>query len=102
MTLILDLSDQDETRLVELARSQGLDPAEAAMRLIHDHLPTNPKGENVPDAENSRAISLPRSWLAEEATADPQAIRDAQEEMEEFKRSMNANREATGERLVCP
>ena len=54
------------------------------------------------DAENAAAIALLQSWREEDATNDPEEIRVAEEDLAEFKRNMNANRIATGERLVYP
>jgi len=54
------------------------------------------------DAENAAAIALLRAWREEDATDDPEEIRKAEQELEEFKRNINANREVTGERRVYP
>lgn len=54
------------------------------------------------DAENAAAIALLDSWLVQDSTDDPEELREAEEEFEELKRNMNANRFATGERLVFP
>ena len=42
-----------------------------------------------------------KSWIAE-APTDPEGIREAEKGLDEFKRNMNANRAATGERLPDP
>ncbi len=55
----------------------------------------------VPD-KNRAAIALLQSWLQTEATDDPEEIQRTEEELAEFKQRMNANRAATGERLVFP
>ena len=60
------------------------------------------EAEPVIDAENAAAIALLRSWREQDATDDPEELRKAEEELAEFKRNMNANRAATGERLVYP
>ena len=51
--------------------------------------------------KNKPAIDLLQSWMREDVTDDPEKIRRAEEEVEELKRNLNANRAATGERLVC-
>jgi hypothetical protein len=56
----------------------------------------------VIDAENAAAIALLKAWREQDATDDPEEVRKAEEELAEFKRNMNANRAATGERLVYP
>ncbi len=103
MTLTIDLTPAEEARLADAARRAGLAPAEAARKLVTEHLPPI-KDERTREeiARNAPSISLLRSWLAEEATDDPDEIRRAEEELAEFKRKMNANRAATGERLLYP
>ena len=63
--------------------------------------------EHLPPAESDHkphgtAADLLRGWLRDEATDDPAQIQKAQEELDEFKRNINANRMATGERLSYP
>ncbi len=99
MTLTIDLTPAEEARLAAAARRAGLAPTEAARRLVTEHLPLV---ETEGDARNAASIALLQSWLAEDATDDPEEIRRAEEELAEFKRSMNANRAATGERLLYP
>ena len=65
-------------------------------------IPTVDEAKPVIDAENAAAIALLKSWREQDATDDPEEIRQAEEELAEFKRNMNANRAATGERLVYP
>ena len=54
------------------------------------------------DAGNAASIALLRSWLEEDATDDPEEIREAQKELDEFKRSINAERESVGARQIYP
>jgi len=49
-----------------------------------------------------RGAAYLRARLAEEATDDPEEIRKAQEELDEFKRSMNATRKEGGAQLLFP
>ena len=60
------------------------------------------KARPVIDAENTAAIALLEFWLQEDATDDPEEIRKSEEEYAELKRNLNANRAATGERLIFP
>lgn len=99
MTLTIDLTPAEEARLAAAARRAGLAPAEAARKLVTEHLPPT---ETEGKARNADSIALLQSWLAEDATDDPDEIRRAEEELAEFKRNMNANRAATGERLLYP
>jgi hypothetical protein len=102
MTLILDLSHEDEMRLEELARQRGMAPAEAALQLVVDHLPPVADGNSRIDGENAAAIAFLRRRIGEEASSDPREIANAEAEVEEMKRDLNANRAETGERLLFP
>jgi len=96
MTLTIDLTPAEEARLTAAARRAGLAPAEAARKLVTEHLPP---AEQEP---RKTASDLLRGWLRDEATDDPAQIQKAQAELDEFKRNINANRAATGERLPFP
>ena len=68
-----------------------------------DELTSAPdEAKPVIDAKNAAAIAYLDRRLKEEATDDPEEIRKSEEEYEELKRNLNANRAATGERLVFP
>jgi hypothetical protein len=58
--------------------------------------------EPLPDPENAASIALLKAWLEEDATEDPQELRQAEAELEEFKRNMNQPRKAAGARLLYP
>ena len=45
---------------------------------------------------------LMRLWLEEDATDNPEEIRQAEEELKEFKRNMNKPRKEAGARLLFP
>ena len=51
---------------------------------------------------DTATLELLATWKAEDATTDPEKIREADEEIAEFKKAMNANRAATGARLLFP
>ena len=54
------------------------------------------------DDKAKAAIAWLDARIAEGMNADPETKRHAEEELAEFKHNMNANRAATGERLVYP
>lgn len=56
----------------------------------------------LPDPKNAASIALLKSWLEEDATDDPDEMRQAEEELREFKRNMNLPRKETGARLHYP
>ena len=51
---------------------------------------------------DTATLELLASWKAEDATTDPEKLREADEEIAQFKEAMNANRAATGARLLFP
>jgi hypothetical protein len=51
----------------------------------------------VARARNQAGIDLMRQWREEDAALSPTEATEADQEFEEFKRNMNANRAATGE-----
>ena len=56
----------------------------------------------LPDPENAASIALLKTLLEEDATDDPQELRQAEEELREFKRNMNLPRKEAGARLLYP
>jgi len=128
MTLTLDLTPTEEAQITAVAQSTGLSPAEAARKLLTQNLPppetegrlrnassiallqswltedTNDDSDAIRQEQMSppSPAALLRGWLRDEATNDPAVIQKAQAELDEFKRNMNANRAATGERLPYP
>jgi len=102
MSLTISLTPTEEARLSAAATKNGIAPEEFARKLVTDHLPVLPAEPGMIDEENARAIALLDKWIQEDATDDPEEIRQAEEELAEFKRNMNANRAATGERLAFP
>ncbi len=51
---------------------------------------------------DTETLALLEGWAREDATDDPAKLRAAQKELDEFKRAMNENRVATGERILYP
>jgi hypothetical protein len=51
---------------------------------------------------DTATLELLGGWKTEDATTDPEKIREADEEVAEFKKAMNENRAATGARLLFP
>lgn len=53
------------------------------------------------DPKAAASIALLRSWIAQ-APTDPEAIREAEEDLREFKKGLNRSRKETGARLHFP
>ena len=51
---------------------------------------------------DTETLELLEAWAREDATEDPDKLSDAQKELDEFKRAMNENRAACGERILYP
>jgi hypothetical protein len=51
---------------------------------------------------DTATLDLLAAWKAEDATTDPEKIRAADKEVDDFMKAMNENRAATGERLLFP
>ncbi len=49
---------------------------------------------------DTATLQLLAAWTAEDATTDPEKLREADEQIAEFKNAMNENRAATGARRV--
>jgi hypothetical protein len=49
-----------------------------------------------------KTLELLEAWAREDATDDPEKLKDAQKELDEFKKAMNENRAACGERILYP
>jgi hypothetical protein len=54
------------------------------------------------DFVDAATLELLASWKTEDATIDPEKLREADEEIAEFKRSMNRNRAEVGARALFP
>ena len=103
MTLILDLSDELETRLRTAARAEGTDEAEAVRLLLERALPPIEAQPEAPSRDPDsaervrRAEALFAEWAAEdEALTDEEVAQEARE-WQTFQENMNANRAANGE-----
>jgi hypothetical protein len=53
-------------------------------------------------AVDTATLELLAAWKAEDATTDPEKIRQADEEVAEFKKAMNESRAAARARLLFP
>ena len=66
-------------------------------------LATQPQSASSPASVTSvdtGTLELFSMWRADDFTTDPEKLRQADEEIEEFKKAMNENRAATGDRLI--
>jgi hypothetical protein len=54
------------------------------------------------DSVDTATLELLAAWKAEDATSDPEKLREADEEIAAFKKTMNENRAIVGSRLLFP
>ena len=100
--ITLDLNPTEEAQIAIIARQIGLPPADYIKKLVKENLPpVPPPAAPVIDAENAAAIALLQSWIAE-APTDPEEIRQAATERDEFMQNLNKNRIESGERSLFP
>lgn len=100
MSVIIDLTPQEEERFRDYAKKRGTEPSALARKLIVDAIPVGLPDEPKISDENRKAIAYLQSRLAEEATNDPEEIAKAEAELAEFKRNINANRAMSGDTQV--
>jgi hypothetical protein len=78
----------------------GKQPAQKRYRIVETEPQPEP-AETLADPKAAASIALIDSWLAQVPT-DPEAIREAEEDLLEFQRNMNRWRKEAGARLLYP
>ncbi len=68
---------------------------------VQSNVPPPPHELNT-DSIDKATLELLAAWKAEDATGDAEKLREADEEIAEFKKAMNENRAATGARMLFP
>ena len=94
MMLQIELTPEQEAHLQEEASRQGV----ALAPSVRQRLGISP----VPDAENQALIDLLQEWDTEDAAMTEEEAAAAEADWEELTANLNANRRATGERLLFP
>jgi hypothetical protein len=51
---------------------------------------------------DTATLDLLAAWREQDATTDPEKIREAEEELADFKKAMNESRKTVGEPLLFP
>ncbi len=96
MSLSITLTPEQEARFQKRAEQLGLNVETYVQRLLDEPLRAEPPSrilqERRPTEAQQRAARLLRSWIAEDATDDPEEIRAAEEDLAAFKRAINENR----------
>ena len=97
--ITLDLTPTEEAQIFTVAWQTGLAPADYVKKLVQENLP--PVQPPAADAKNAAAIALLESWIAD-APTDPEEVRQAEAERNEFLNNLDKNRIESGERSLFP
>jgi hypothetical protein len=91
-------------RTARLRGTSALGRIEVEMSAMKQPSSIQPAGTSPPPTGviDTATLELLASWKAEDATTDPEKLREADEEIAQFKKAMNENRAATGARLLFP
>ena len=94
MAIVIDLPPVQELRLNQEAKRNGISAVELIQRTLAERYP-------VESDEDANALALIDQWIAE-APTDPQAQKEAEEDLLEFQRAINQTRQAAGARILYP
>ncbi|HLK58857.1 MAG TPA: hypothetical protein VKU00_19950, partial [Chthonomonadaceae bacterium] len=98
MSLMIDLTPEEEARLSELAKQEGLPPEEyVRRRLLADLI----RGAG-PDPKGEALARQMEAWIEEDSAATPEELEAREAEWQQLKADLNANRKASGERRLFP
>ena len=101
--ITLDLTPTEEAEITTIAWQTGLAPADYLKRLVKEHLPSIAiTPAQAIDEENAAAIAQIQAWGREEATDDPEEIRQSEADLSELILNLNRNRIESGERPLLP
>ncbi len=65
MTLTIELTPEQERRLVALARQEGLAPSEVVKKLVEEHLPPLASSSLLPEQEQTRRAKVMHELVEE-------------------------------------
>jgi hypothetical protein len=97
MVLTLPFSPEEAARLRDAAKQEGVDLETYVRKIVNEHLPPR-----VPDEESDPTLKLLAQWEVEDGRMTPEEVEAAQQDFEEFKRQLNAERTKAGARLLYP
>ncbi len=97
MALTIELTPEQETQLAAAARREGVAPEELARRFVTDQLSTVTVADAKTEDEDP-TLALFAQWAKEDAQKTPEESTAEDRLWEEFERSINEVRRATGMR----
>jgi len=95
MTISIELNRDEEDRLKAIARREGLELEDVVRKLVADHLPPAPLGE-----QSDTTVALFAHWDQEDRNMTAEEIAEENRTWEEFKTNINAERDRAGARRV--
>jgi hypothetical protein len=98
--MTLNLSPQIEASLYDFARQEGIDPASLVEKMVKAYSPAT-LVPPVYTVENDPLMARLEARIAQ-APTDPVMIQEAEADLSEFMRNMNAPRNEAGARLHYP
>ena len=114
MELVLQMKPEEVRKIRDEAQSSGLGVSDYLLRRLFgdekiaeveplSHVNRDETEEREPAQKRmTPTMALMKLWLEQDATDDPEEIREAEEDLLEFKRNMNLPRKEAGARLHYP
>lgn len=96
MSLMIELSHDEQARLAAVTKQEGLAPEELARKVLTDHLPPL-AAERQPE---DPTLALFRQWAEEDAKRTPEEAAQENELWEQFRQNVNETRAALGMRKL--
>ena len=97
--MTINVSPLTEARLFDFARQEGIDPGALVEKMVEAYRPA--PAHSVYTPENDPLMAQLTALIAQ-APTNPTDIHDAEADLLEFMRNMNAPRKETGARLLYP
>ena len=98
--MTLNVSPHAEARLFDFARQESIEPAALVEKMVHAYRPTKQTAP-IYTADNDPLMAQLAALIAQ-APTDPAELQEAEEDLKDFMRNMNAPRRETGARLLYP
>ena len=92
MTLTIDLTPMEEIQLLTIARQQGLAPEDLARRFVTERLSPEPNSDPM--------LALFSAWEQDDNEMTPDQIAAENQQWQQFKADLNAERDRAGARRV--
>jgi hypothetical protein len=96
MSVVIELSPDEQARLAAAAEQEGVAPAELARKVLTKHLPALAEGPQPEDP----TLALFRQWEAEGAARTPEEAAQENELWEQFQANVNETRALLGMRKL--